>query len=117
MNEEQVTEEVGRSDPGLQRRRVKRYSAEERAELIKAYEDSGEIQQAFCDQRGLNVGTFKGWLSRRAESQETKFTKMEIPIGSAAPIEIILGNGIRVGIRHQGSPEELVALIRGVAGC
>ena len=110
-------EEVGRSDSGLQRRRVKRYSAEERAELIKAYDKSDEGQKAFCDQRGLNVGTFKGWLSRRAGSREAKFTKMEIPIGSAAPIEIILGNGVRVGMRHQGSAEELITLIRGVAGC
>ena len=34
-----------------------------------------------------------------------------------AAVEVLLPNGARIGIRHQGKRDELVALIRGVAGC
>jgi hypothetical protein len=34
-----------------------------------------------------------------------------------AAIEILLPNGSRIGIRHQGKRDDLVALVRGVAGC
>ena len=117
MNTEDQVQEVGPADEAVQKRRVTRYTARERAELLKAYDESGEGQDAFCVARRVNAGTFKGWLSKRGKRSTPGFAKMEIPVGGAAPIEILLGNGVRVGLQHQGSREELVALIRGVAGC
>jgi hypothetical protein len=35
----------------------------------------------------------------------------------AFEVEVLLPTGARVGIRHQGRREDLVALIRGVSGC
>jgi hypothetical protein len=32
-------------------------------------------------------------------------------------VEVLLPNGVRVGITHQGKREELVALVRDLAGC
>ena len=42
--------------------------------------------------------------------------RFEGTAGLPATVEVLLPNGTRVGIRHQGRQDELVALVRGVAG-
>ena len=117
MNTEQLVQEDGRVAGGVRERRLKRYTAQERTEILHAYDASDEAQNDFCAVRGINLGTFKGWLSKRAKRPGMGFAQVEIPVTMPAPVEIILRSGVRVGIRHQGSSEELIALIRGVAGC
>lgn len=96
-------------------------SAERRRELVAAFRSSGKSQAAFCRERDLNATTFNGWL-RRAAGQQPTFAQVELtpPIERAesvpAAVEVLLPNGARVGIRHQGRRDELVALVRGVAG-
>lgn len=45
------------------------------------------------------------------------FAQVELPACTQAAVEVLLVNGTRIGIRHQGKREDLVALVRGVAGC
>lgn len=104
------------------RRVLKRYSAEDRERLIKEYEASGQKRREFCEQQGINLTTFHGWfrpksVARREKNQrENPFVEMKVPVSPGAPIEIQLGNGTRVGIHLHGTQEDMVALIRGIAG-
>lgn len=42
----------------------KRYTARERADIVAAFRRSGLTRQAFCDRRGVNVGTLSCWLHK-----------------------------------------------------
>ncbi len=117
MNTEQTVQEDGHIGSGVQKRRLRRYTLQDRKALLTAYDGSNERQADFCATRGINLGTFKGWLSKRAKRPGMGFAQVEIPVAMPAPVEIILRSGVRVCIRHQGSREELIALVRGVSGC
>ena len=96
-------------------------SADQRRELVAAYRGSGVTPAAFCRERGVNATTFNGWL-RRTAAHAPAFAQVELtaPIeraaNGAATVEVLLPNGARIGIRHEGRLDELVGLVRGVAG-
>jgi len=99
-------------------RRVRgRTSAADRERLVAEFRASGLSRQAFAQQHGIHLTTFHGWLQRRVLRKATGFAEVQVAPWSQAAIELLLPNGTRIGIRHQGKREELVALIRGVAGC
>jgi len=108
-----------RTHPATRRRRVlKRYSAEDRQRLISEQGQSGLTKKAFCEQRGINLGTFYGWrAAKRAIIRRPAFAEVQVVGCAQAAVEVLLPNGARVGIRHQGKREDLIALVRGVAGC
>jgi len=109
-----------------ERRVTRSYSAEERERLIKEFEASGQTKKAFCDEHGINVGTFYGWFQRasgkqrgeRARSWRPKpaFAELMLSGRGEAPVEIVLPNGTRVCIRHAGPGTELAGLVRGICG-
>jgi hypothetical protein len=107
------------------RGRVQR-TAEQRQELIEEYKASGLGKAEFCRQRDVNLATFCHWFAKRkrrrrrsakAESRAPKLAEVAVvqPAVEQAAIEILLPNGTRIGIRHHGKQEDLVALVRGVA--
>jgi transposase-like protein len=97
-------------------------SAERRRELITTFRSSGKSQAGFCREHGVNATTFNGWL-RKGDRRAPRFAEVELrPRACAEPgapvaVEVLLPNGVRVGIRHEGRRDDLVALVRGVAGC
>jgi hypothetical protein len=109
------------------RGRVQR-TAEQRRELIEDWNASGLGKAEFCRQRGVNLATFCHWFgtkkrrrkrATKAAGQAPKFAEVAVvqPTVEQAAVEILLPNGSRVGIRHHGKRDDLVALVRGVAGC
>jgi hypothetical protein len=104
--------------PAVRRRVLTRYGAEGRERLMREQAQSGLTKKAFCVQRQINLGTFYGWAKRKLPAKRSPtFAQVEIPACTQeAAVEVLLPNGARVGIRHQGKRDELVALIRGVAG-
>lgn len=100
------------------RRVPARYSAGDRERLIKEHAESGLTKKAFCKEHGIKLGTFYEWAKKRKKSLPAKalFAEVDVPLGACA-VEVLLPNGARVGIRHTGSRNELVSLVRGVAGC
>ena len=80
---------------------------------------SGMTKKAFCGERGINLGTFHGWgqRPRRSLMRKPTFAEVEVRGYTQAAVEVLLPNGARVGIRHEGKQDDLVALVRGVAGC
>ena len=105
--------------PTPKRRVVTRYSEADRERLIGEQASSGVTKTAFCAQRGINLSTFHGWAKRRKgrKEREPVFAQGQLVLSAeAADVEVLLPNGVRVSIRHAGQCEELVSLIRGVAG-
>jgi transposase-like protein len=98
------------------RRSPTRYSAEDRERLVREQAASGQTKKAFCRQRGVSLQTFYGW-SKRGELRQPAFAQVEVATAPQAAVEVLLPNGARIGIRHQGKRDDLVALVRGVAGC
>ena len=94
-----------------------RYSAEDRKRLIHEQVQSGLTKRDFCAQRQINLATFYNWPTRKlVAGQVPAFAQVDIATGLQAAVEVLLPNGARVGIRHQGRRDELVCLIRGVCG-
>ena len=78
---------------------------------------SGLTKRAFCAQRQIKLHTFYAWAKRKLPTKRTpRFAQVEIPVCAQAAVEVLLPNGARIGIRHQGRRDELISLIRGVAG-
>lgn len=117
MNTEQHTHEDGRAIAGVRKRRLTRYSKQERTALLREYDQGNESQKDFCAAREVNLGTFKGWLQKRAKGAPVAFAQVEVALPRRAAIEIVLTNGVRIVIDPQGEQSELISLIRGVAGC
>lgn len=104
--------------PARRRRVLRRYNAEDRERLIREQAQSGLTKVAFCRRQGLSLMTFYGWSrKRRAIQRRPRFAEVELSGCTQAAVEVLLPNGARIGIRHQGQREALVALVRGVAGC
>jgi hypothetical protein len=96
---------------------LKRKSAEERKQLLREFEGSGKSQQEFCDERGIKLATFKSWYYEKKAAAEPGFAEVAVAMSEAGSVEVIFPSGVRVSIRGAGSREELVWLVRGVAGC
>lgn len=103
----------------VQRRRVaRRYSAAEREQLIQEQAQSGQTKKAFCQDRALSLHTFYGWAKKRqGVKRALAFAEVQVAAPAQADVELLLPNGIRVGLRHQGTRGDLAGLIREVAGC
>ena len=97
---------------------MRRYSAKGRLRLIDDHAASGLSKKAFCEQRGVNVGTFMGWRNLAvSKNAQPAFAKVDVPaLPPPAAVEILLPNGVRVGIRHEGKQADLISLVRGVSG-
>lgn len=100
------------------RRVLTQYGAEGRERLMKEQAESGLSKVAFCAARGINLGTFYGWGNKsRSVRRSPAFAQVELSKPEPASIEVLLPNGVRIGIHQPGRRDELVALVRGVAGC
>jgi hypothetical protein len=100
------------------------------AALIDQWHDSGLSLRAFCQQRGLNLGTMQGWVYKRGhrlaieqarreahddqapgdDSPATTFLPVHLaePIVSASSaVEVVLGPGRRIVVGPGFDPETL----------
>ena len=88
--------------------------------MIKEHGRSGLTKKDFCEQYGINLGTFHGWFKRQREKESSKspqLAEVEVSLPTLnAAVEVLFPNGTRIGIRHQGKQSDLISLVRGVAG-
>ena len=78
-----------------------RRSAQERQELMRAYEGSGLSKAAFCRERGILPATFYLWFKKRplptprwAEVQVDQPEPIPVAAGCGHPLELALPCGI-----------------------
>jgi len=64
-----------------------RRSRNEWSTLITAFERSGQSHDEFCAKRGLNVGSFRGWLYRirRTSSGDSKVALVPVDVRFPEP--------------------------------
>ena len=106
MNEQNVVTEG--------RRVLKRRNAQEREQLIAEYNAGGKSRKEFCEEHGIELSTFGGWIKKKDATAHAGFAEVMVPMSEAAPIEITYPAGVRVSIRSAGSREDLVGLVRGL---
>jgi transposase-like protein len=120
MNTDQATAS-GRAPEGAtdKRRRLTRYTTQERERLLREYAASGETRQDFCAKRGIITTTFHGWFKRARKVPSPSLVEVTLPPVPKAtpPIAIRYPNGVVVEIHFHGAHDALIAFIRGVAGC
>lgn len=106
--------------------------AEQRAAILKAFDESSLSAMAFCRQHELSYSTFAAWLQRRRKEQASRdggiasrrgTTFAEVIVDEdkpdskpAPPLRVVLRSGVSFEIT---SPEQLplaVGLIQSLAG-
>lgn len=107
-----------KNEMAVERRRVlRRYSAQDRVRLMGEQARSGLSIKAFCEREGIPAWRFYGWTSKAGKATSgIRFAEVSVGPSPATAVEVLLPNGVRVGIRHQGGQDELAVLVRGVAG-
>ena len=72
-----------------------RKSRSEWSKIIKAFERSGESHEEFCTKRGLNLGSFRGWLYRlrKAAAPEVTLVPVAVTEGASSPSSPVGGPG------------------------
>jgi len=84
----------------------------------EAWEASGLTQRAYCEQEGLEHGRFVYHHNRRlSRSKKRDLNFIEIPCAKAlgsevSSLQLILPNGIRVGIVGKVNPDLLQEVLR-----
>lgn len=118
----EVVEEAERDARG--RRRV---SAQQRAEYVRAYAESGLSQAAFAKREGLRYSTFCHWVQKAergelrvpcaspARAGAIRFAQVQLPVAAAAAghragnLAVELGDGVVV---RGDDVQKLVALVK-----
>jgi len=57
--------------PTESRRVLAKYSAEDRERLTNEWKSSGQSKKDFCEQHGVNLGTFYKWTRKSSEKKPT----------------------------------------------
>jgi hypothetical protein len=71
-------------------------SEEEVAELLKRYEDRGNVtRRAFCQSEGVGVSTL-GYYLRQQATQPVRLARVRISSTSAGRFRLVLANGRRI---------------------
>ena len=97
---------------------TKRYTEEERRELVQLYRQSGYSVWRFCREMNLGYMTLKRWL----ENETTKVNLVEVVVEEIVAAEslsmnIRLPNGIECELRSKLTSRETITLIRELKGC
>ena len=115
MNETERTQTAAPAGAG--KRKIKRYSEQERARLIRKYRSIGATGKAFSEEHGISSKTFYGWL-KQARKTGQRFAEVKCPPAQpTADIEIRFTSGVVVSVPVRGSASSVSALVRGIAGC
>jgi len=94
----------------------KRYSEQEREELLALFNQSGYSASRFCKEMGLCHGTLKRWLSKGASRVD--LVEVAGPAGfDGVSLRVYLPNGVRVEIAGALGRGEAAGLMRDLASC
>jgi transposase-like protein len=97
---------------GTERRQRRRWSKEQRQEMIAAYRQSGMTRLAFCREHGLGYGSLSKWLKEEAGGSDVPKMMEAVEISPLAwmkePVmaEVCFADGRRVRVMS-GCPEAL----------
>jgi hypothetical protein len=92
--------------------RSRRTSAQQRAQLLAAFDRSGLSAAAFARKHHIHYTTFCGWRQRRDKTRALEFIQVELPESGACPDLIVeIGADIRLRIGSASQIALAVALL------
>jgi hypothetical protein len=94
------------------RKRQRRFSLEQRKQLLTDYRHSGLRQREYAQQHGLGLSTFTRWLRlerRRAGTRKRQVPLQQVSLGqllgpSGWAAEVVLPNGATLRLQAQADP-------------
>ena len=98
-----------------------RWTPQERAQLVAAYQASGLTQREFAQQHGVKLGTFQQWVYRpRSPHRVTRRNKpafqeisiTEVPFLNGWAAELQLPRGVALRLNSHVSVEWVGALVQ-----
>jgi transposase-like protein len=97
---------------------TRRYTEEERREMVQLYRQSGYSASRFCKEMNLGYPTLKRWLG----NESAKVSLVEVVVEEKASAEslsltIRLPNGIECELRSGLTSQGAISFIRGLKGC
>ena len=108
---------------------MQRRTREVWSNLVRQYEQSGATQEEFAAHRGIPVGTLRSWIYRlkRERAEEAAILPVRVVASTAplawrldvdaAPIEVLLPDGVRVRFVDGATIETVAALVGRLRGC
>ncbi len=93
-------------------------SAEVRQKLVGEFYEAGCSVASFCEERGINAGTFYSWLAKdRQRAVAPSFQEVQVAIPSAGrEVRVVLPNRVEVAV-PVGSSAELALVLQEAARC
>jgi hypothetical protein len=89
-----------------------RRSRSEWSSIIKAFERSGGSHEEFCSERGLNLGSFRGWLYRIRKGREAAPEVALVPVavtgGTSSPARDVAWAAAEITVAVAGVDVRLV---------
>lgn len=89
----------------------------------EAWKTSGLTQKAYCEENGISYGSFvyqHNRMARKAVRSSVKFIERKAlpqkPVINTPRLQLILPNGIRIGIEGEMSTEFLETVLRAAGG-
>lgn len=82
--------------------------------ILSDYRQSGLTQVRFARGRGLNLGTFRGWLARYRTPRAEGFCQVRVRGGQDEGLTIRLPDGTEISVRGGTDPRWVAAVARGL---
>lgn len=96
--------------------RGKRYTAQQRREILDLFARSGLSASRFCALRALSYPTLKRWLGSAA-SKSTKFVELESSESSGRRLSVAVGNGLWLDFSMDADKAVVASWIRELKAC
>lgn len=91
---------------------MRRYSQEERREIIKAFRSSGLTQREFARARGVNFHTLQHWLHYKPKQATPRFVEVKTTPATAASIRLHVSTDLELSLTELPPPAYLADLAR-----
>lgn len=99
---------------------MKRYSTEERNQVLNDLAASGQSRAAYCRERALSYKRVCGWVyaQRNAGSAPSVFARVDLQEECVdSPVEVWVGASLCVRFAQGTAPTAIASFCREVSGC
>ena len=100
----------------MSKERGKRYTKEQKQELLELFGESGLSVARFCREMKLSYGTLKRWLDPEP-SQSVRFVEIDEADSSAGRLSLALPNGLWVEFPVSAPKPAVASWIRELKAC